>query len=394
MACASTFSVNGALPFTASNAVSASVNATSALPWPMNFLFSTEAVVCCAPAEIFIFLLRTSARPAPGPMYPPPVPPVTMFSVLPVKSGVADAPTVPDAPGDDVAVVARGAEHAAASRTRVSGMTRSALMSYLRSLPDGEATRESLGRARAAQSRRPALLGCPHPAPLLLGLHDERRQRDRLPGLVDRYEDEVRRRDVHDLSGEEVLGFHAHADLHARAPDVIDGRLRGDEIADVHRCQERQLVDECGHDAAASVTRRGRAGARVDELHHLAAVHVPVWVRVRREHRARHDRLRSRHRSALDHGRNRTRAHAYFRACPPSRVKSYARPSARSHRWSRASTPTCSCRRTASTCASSVCSASRRPVCSARATRCASPPRARMCRPTAMAGGTSIAAVT
>src|SRR5207247_6287302 len=38
--------------------------------------------------------------------------------------------------------------------------------------------------------------------------------------------------------------------------------------------------------------RGRRGGAGVDELHDLAAVHVPVRVRIRWEHRLRHGRLR------------------------------------------------------------------------------------------------------
>src|SRR6266568_2205568 len=78
----------------------------------MNFMLSTDAVVCCALAAIFIFFDRTSARPAPYTMYTPPVPPVTMLSVRPSKFGVADAAA------DGVAVaVARGAEQAVAIRS-------------------------------------------------------------------------------------------------------------------------------------------------------------------------------------------------------------------------------------------------------------------------------------
>src|SRR5436190_14503079 len=94
----------------------------------MNFMLSTDAVVCCALAATFIFLLSRSARPAPYTMYTPPVPPVTMLSVLPSKFGVADAAAVPDAAGEDV-VVARGAEQAAAMRSAMKPRERRDLMS-------------------------------------------------------------------------------------------------------------------------------------------------------------------------------------------------------------------------------------------------------------------------
>src|SRR2546430_8875420 len=50
------------------------------------------------------------------------------------------------------------------------------------------------------------------------------------------------------------------------------------------------------------MARCRRAGASIDELHDLAAVHVPVRVGVRREHRLRHDRLRGGHGLRVGHG--------------------------------------------------------------------------------------------
>jgi hypothetical protein len=52
-------------PLIASNAVSASVNARSALPSRMSFMLSTEAGVDWALAATFIFFVSMSARPAP-----------------------------------------------------------------------------------------------------------------------------------------------------------------------------------------------------------------------------------------------------------------------------------------------------------------------------------------
>src|SRR5690348_15053106 len=107
----------------------------------MNFMLSTDAVVCCALAAIFIFLLSRSARPAPRTMYTPPVPPVTIFSVLPSKFGVADAAAVPDEAGVAVGAAARGAEQAAAMSRAMSGRTRADLIGTT------SRWRESLGPA-------------------------------------------------------------------------------------------------------------------------------------------------------------------------------------------------------------------------------------------------------
>ena len=56
---------NDPFPLTASNAVSASVNATSAFPSRMSFMLSTDSVVDCALAAVPSFLFSSSASPAP-----------------------------------------------------------------------------------------------------------------------------------------------------------------------------------------------------------------------------------------------------------------------------------------------------------------------------------------
>src|SRR2546428_9254856 len=120
---ASTFFSGGAkgpVPLIASKAVSARVKATSAFAPPMSFMLSTDAVVDWALAAVPSFLFSSSARPAPYTMYTAPVPPVTMFSVLPVKLGAVLAEAGPL--GAEVAgEVASGALHDAATRSATNG---------------------------------------------------------------------------------------------------------------------------------------------------------------------------------------------------------------------------------------------------------------------------------
>src|SRR5258706_8354175 len=82
---------NEPLPLTASNAVSASVNARSALPSRMSFMLSTEAVVDCALAAGAGPLLRSSPRPAPQTKWNPPGPPGRRFMGFAVQVRVAVA---------------------------------------------------------------------------------------------------------------------------------------------------------------------------------------------------------------------------------------------------------------------------------------------------------------
>src|SRR5437016_4659947 len=136
-------------------------------------------------------------------MYTPPVPPVAMFSVLPVKSGAALALVAGAVVPLDVA---RGASQAAAvsSIARATDRMRAPLIST--SSPAGRRMLP-LAAAFATELRRR------HPAPLLDALGDHRWERRRPAVLVDRHEDEIRGRDVDGLSGQQVLGIDPDADL-------------------------------------------------------------------------------------------------------------------------------------------------------------------------------------
>ena len=75
------------------------------------------------------------------------------------------------------------------------------------------------------------------------------------------------------LAGARVLGLDAHADLHRGAPRGVHPRAARQQLADLHRVQERHAVDRRGHDAAAGVLDRRDARRLVAHLHHGAAVH-------------------------------------------------------------------------------------------------------------------------
>src|SRR5688500_16388972 len=139
----------------------------------MNFMLSTDAVVCCALAESFIFLLSTSARPAPYTMYTPPVPPVTMLSVLPSKFGVGDAAAVPGT----VAVGAdwRGAAQAAATSNSATSGASAGSGRLISQPPSGR----SLGGAGPFQPERAPVLRRLHAASFVVRLSEQGRKRHR-----------------------------------------------------------------------------------------------------------------------------------------------------------------------------------------------------------------------
>src|SRR5260221_6463271 len=266
----------------------------------MSFMLSTDAGVVCALAATFIRLVSMSARPAPYTMYTPPVPPVTMLSVLPVKSGALLAATfAPVVGAGDVSGVARGAWQAAATSTVAT--VRDGMRGNLIS------TSRCAARMLAVLCPPPAReLGGGHPALLLVGLGDDRRDRDRLAVLADGHVHEIGRGDVDDLAGEHILGVDPDADLHALGADVVHRCPGGDEVTHEHRGEERELVDPRGDHPQARGPAGGRPGAFIDELHDLAAVDVPRGVGIARQHDLGEHRLRRRHRLGGELGHRRS----------------------------------------------------------------------------------------
>ena len=85
-----------------------------------------------------------------------------------------------------------------------------------------------------------------------------------------------------------VAGFvprlrgHPHTDLARGAPCPVDLGVAGHDVADVHRNDELQFVDNSGHRPATAVPRGNDAGSLVDEAHDRATVHVALQVGVKR----------------------------------------------------------------------------------------------------------------
>src|SRR5260221_9714481 len=181
----------------------------------MSFMLSTDAGVVCALAATFIRLVSMSARPAPYTMYTPPVPPVTMLSVLPVKSGALLAATLAPVVGaGDVSDVARGAWQAAATST----------VATVRDRMPGNliSTSRCAARMLAVLCPPPAPeLGGGHPALLLVGLGDDRWDRDRLSVPAHGPVHEIGRGDVDELAGEHILRGHPGAHLPSPCAHVV-----------------------------------------------------------------------------------------------------------------------------------------------------------------------------
>ena len=129
-------------------------------------------------------------------------------------------------------------------------------------------------------------LGLLDASPVLGGLRQDRRDGARSALLVDRHEDEVRRRHPHGLHAGPVprLGQHPDADLHRRGARPVHLGLGVHQVADPHRREEGHLVHRRGDGSAAGVPLRHHTGDVVDQLHDHAAVHGAQQVGVQDGH--------------------------------------------------------------------------------------------------------------
>src|SRR5205823_9256554 len=112
----------------------------------------------------------------------------------------------------------------------------------------------------------------------------------RPPGAVDGDVGERRLGHLDHLRvGRAALGIHLYRDGDRGRADALDLDVKREEVADLHRLLERELLDRHRGNAPAGKAARHRAARDVDLRHDPAAEDVAVLVRVRRH---RHDAQR------------------------------------------------------------------------------------------------------
>src|SRR5262249_31886934 len=126
-----------------------------------------------------------------------------------------------------------------------------------------------------------------HP-PFFLGLNQQGRHADLAAVAVDRHEREKRRARQLTTTGERFLGEDIDLHLERRGEDAGDARLQDDEVADLDRVQELQIVDGGRNEQRARVAVAGDGAGDVDEVHDRAAEDVAERVRVVRQHDLHH----------------------------------------------------------------------------------------------------------
>ena len=83
------------------------------------------------------------------------------------------------------------------------------------------------------------------------------------------------------------------ADFHGSGKGAVDAGLEGEQVAEVHRLDEVDVVHGGGDDVGARVTIGGHGAGEVDEVHEAAAEQVAQGVGVVGQDDLSHLRLRA-----------------------------------------------------------------------------------------------------
>src|SRR3954469_15246609 len=126
---------------------------------------------------------------------------------------------------------------------------------------------------------------------LFFTLRDDRWHVELSPMLVYGDEGEISAGDVAGRGGHVVLDIDLHADLHRGRKGAIDGRLQDQQVTNVDRRKEIDVVHGGGNDVTARVTVRGHGGGDVDEVHEASAKQIAERIGIVGEDDLRHLRL-------------------------------------------------------------------------------------------------------
>jgi len=118
---------------------------------------------------------------------------------------------------------------------------------------------------------------------LILSFRNDRNYSDRLAAVIKRDECQIRRQYVADLSASQILAPDLYADFHRRMEDPVHARLQDQELANVDRLQEAQVVDCGGHSGPTGVSLSRQSAAQVDQVQYVTAQHISKHVGIIRQ---------------------------------------------------------------------------------------------------------------
>jgi len=109
---------------------------------------------------------------------------------------------------------------------------------------------------------------------LILGFRNDRNDSDRLAAFIERDECQIRRHYVANVSAFQILAPDLYADFHRRMEGPVHTRLQDQELANVDRLQEAQVVDCGGHGCPTRVSLSRQSAAQVDQVQYVTAQHI------------------------------------------------------------------------------------------------------------------------
>ena len=111
--------------------------------------------------------------------------------------------------------------------------------------------------------------------------------------LVDGHKDEVGAGHVKRRSGLRVFSPHLDAHFHRSGEGAVDAGLEGEQIAEVHRLDEVDVVHGRGDDVGARVAIGGHGAGEIDKVHQAAAEQIAQSIGVVGQDNLGHLRLRA-----------------------------------------------------------------------------------------------------
>ena len=116
---------------------------------------------------------------------------------------------------------------------------------------------------------------------LLLGrLRDHLGHAHPPPLLVDGHKDQEGTGHVQNLARLSVFRPHLHAHLHRGGKCAVDAGLERDQVAQVHRLDEVDVVHRGGHNVGARVPVGGHCASHINEVHQPSAQQIAQRVGV------------------------------------------------------------------------------------------------------------------
>jgi len=141
----------------------------------------------------------------------------------------------------------------------------------------------------------------PHPPPLpslaktpsvIFRFHNQRRNCMRLTIQINRHKRNVSAAGMFSLSSKNILRKNLHAHFHRSTKHPVHAGFQYDELAHANGKSKIEIIHRRRNHMAVRMSMCGNRARNVDQMHHASAQHIPQRIRIIRQHRFHHLRLR------------------------------------------------------------------------------------------------------